>query len=173
MRTWVVASAFAVIVAGSSFYAVVGSPVAKVGPKADAPVDKARLFSAPKNIPHVPVEDLIATKLAIQPVDRRRCRRRRNLRRLKRCRPTPSRSRKSRLPWLADCRRRASSAGGRGWTGWDVARSPPAVVRAPDGRPVSHLAATLKVRIEPIRAVSQCKCLMRTEWHSSRGRHSN
>ena len=30
MRTWVVASAFAVIVAGSSFYAVVGSPFAKV-----------------------------------------------------------------------------------------------------------------------------------------------
>ena len=69
MRTWVVASAFAVIVAGSGFYAVVGSPFAKVGPKADAPVDKARLFSAPKNIPHVPVEDSIATKLAIQPVE--------------------------------------------------------------------------------------------------------
>ena len=68
MRTWVVVSAFAVIVAASSFYAVVGSLFAKVGPKADAPVDKARLFSAPKNIPHVPVEDLIATKLAIQPV---------------------------------------------------------------------------------------------------------
>ena len=69
MRTWVVASAFAVIVAGSGFYAVVGSPFAKVGPKADAPVDKVLLFSAPKNIPHVPVEDLIATKLAIQPVE--------------------------------------------------------------------------------------------------------
>lgn len=65
MRTWVVASAFAVIVAGSGFYAVVGSPFAKVGPKADAPVDKVLLFSAPKNIP----EDLIATKLAIQPVE--------------------------------------------------------------------------------------------------------
>ena len=26
------------------------------------------LFSAPKNIPHAPAEDLIATKLAIQPV---------------------------------------------------------------------------------------------------------
>ena len=101
MRTWVVASAFAVIVAGSSFYAVVGSPFAKVGPKADAPVDKVLLFSAPKNIPHAPAEDLIATKLAIQPVispDRRRCRRRRNLRRLKNSRPRPSRSRKSRLP---------------------------------------------------------------------------
>jgi hypothetical protein len=68
MRTWVVASAFAVIVAGCSFYAVVGSPFAKVGPKADAPVDKVLLFSAPKNIPHAPAEDLIATKLAIQPV---------------------------------------------------------------------------------------------------------
>ena len=69
MRTWYVASAFAVIVTGSTLYAVVGSPVAKVGPKADAPVDKVHLFSAPKNIPHVPVEDLIATKLAIQPVE--------------------------------------------------------------------------------------------------------
>ncbi|MGB8636652.1 MAG: hypothetical protein WCD30_00795 [Pseudolabrys sp.] len=68
MRTWVVASAFAVIVAGCSFYAVVGSPFAKVGPKADAPVDKVLLFSAPKNIPHASAEDLIATKLAIQPV---------------------------------------------------------------------------------------------------------
>ena len=69
MRTWVVASAFAVIVAGSGFYAVVGSPFAKVGPKADAPVDKALLFSAPQNIPHAPVEDLIAAKLASQPVE--------------------------------------------------------------------------------------------------------
>lgn len=68
MRTWVVASAFAVIVAGSGFYAVVGSPFAKVGPKADAPVDKVLLFSAPENVPHVPPEDLIAAKLAIQPV---------------------------------------------------------------------------------------------------------
>ena len=68
MRTWVVASAFAVIVAGSSFYAVVGSPFAKVEPKADAPVDKVHLFSPPKGVPHAPPEDLIATKLAIQPV---------------------------------------------------------------------------------------------------------
>ena len=44
----------------------------------------------------------------------KRCRRR-NLYRLKSSRPTPpSRSRKSRSPWLADCRRRASSGGGRG-----------------------------------------------------------
>jgi outer membrane biosynthesis protein TonB len=75
MRTWYVASAFAVIVAGSSFYAVVGSPFAKVRPKADAPVhkvdapvEKVHLFSAPKDIPHAPPTDLIATKLAIQPV---------------------------------------------------------------------------------------------------------
>ena len=68
MRTWVVASAFAVIVAGSTFYAIVGSPFARVKPKADAPVDKVLLVSAPKNIPHAPAEDLIATKLAIQPV---------------------------------------------------------------------------------------------------------
>jgi len=68
MRTWVVGSAFAVIVAGSSFYAVVGGPSAKVGPKADAPVDKVHLFSPPKGVPHAPPEDLIATKLAIQPV---------------------------------------------------------------------------------------------------------
>ena len=73
MRTWYVASAFAVIVAGSSFYAVVGSPF--VRPKADAPVhkvdapvEKVHLFSAPKDIPHAPPTDLIATKLAIQPV---------------------------------------------------------------------------------------------------------
>ena len=65
MRTWVVVSAFTVIVAGCSFYAVVGSPFAKLGPKA---VDKVLLVSAPKNIPHAPAEDLIATKLAIQPV---------------------------------------------------------------------------------------------------------
>ena len=75
MRTWYVASAFAVIVAGSSFYAIVGSPFAKVAPKADAPVhkadapvDKVHLFSAPKDIPHAPPTDLIATKLAVQPV---------------------------------------------------------------------------------------------------------
>ena len=68
MRAWFAASAFAVIVAGSSFYAVVGSPSAKVGPKADAPVDKVHLFSPPKGIPHASPEDLIATKLAIQPV---------------------------------------------------------------------------------------------------------
>ena len=68
MRTWYVASAFAVIVTGSTLYAVVGSPVAKVGPKADAPVDKVHLFSAPKDIPHAPPTDLIATKVAIQPV---------------------------------------------------------------------------------------------------------
>ena len=68
MRTWYLASAFAVIVAGSSFYAVVGSPFAKVRPKADAPVEKVHLFSAPKDIPHAPPSDLIATKLAIQPV---------------------------------------------------------------------------------------------------------
>ena len=68
MRTWYVASAFAVIVTGSTLYAVVGSPVAKVGPKADAPVDKVYLFSAPKDIPHAPATDLIATKVAIQPV---------------------------------------------------------------------------------------------------------
>ena len=68
MRTWFVGSAFAVIVAGSSFYAVVGSPFAKVEPKADAPVDKAHLFSPPKDVPHAPPEDLINTKLAIQPV---------------------------------------------------------------------------------------------------------
>ena len=75
MRTWYVASAFAVIVAGSSFYAVVGSPFAKVGPKADAPVHKAdapvdtvQLFSAPKDIQHAPPTDLIAAKLAVQPV---------------------------------------------------------------------------------------------------------
>ena len=68
MRTWYVASAFAVIVTGSTLYAVVGSPVAKVGPKADAPVDKVHLFSAPKDIPHAPATDLIATKVAIQPV---------------------------------------------------------------------------------------------------------
>jgi hypothetical protein len=64
MRNWFVASAFAVIVAGSSFYAVVGSPFARVEPKAAAPVDKVHLFSPPKGTP----EDLIATKLAIQPV---------------------------------------------------------------------------------------------------------
>ena len=69
MRTWVVASAFAVIVAGSTFYAVVGSPFAKVGPKANSPVDKALLLSAPKDIPHASAEDLIAAKLAIQPVE--------------------------------------------------------------------------------------------------------
>ena len=68
MRTWVVASAFALIVAGCSLYAVVGSPFARVKPKADVPVDKVLLFFAPKNIPHAPAEDLIATKLAIQPV---------------------------------------------------------------------------------------------------------
>jgi hypothetical protein len=68
MRKWFAASAFAVIVVGSSFYAVVGSPFTKVGPKADAPVDKVHLFSAPKDIPHAPPIDLIATKLAIQPV---------------------------------------------------------------------------------------------------------
>ena len=67
MRTWYVASAFAVIVTGSTLYAVVGSPVAKVGPKADAPVDKVHV-SAPKDIPHAPPTDLIATKVAIQPV---------------------------------------------------------------------------------------------------------
>jgi len=49
-------------------YAVVGSPFAKVEPKADAPVDKVHLFSPPKGVPHTPPEDLIATKLAIQPV---------------------------------------------------------------------------------------------------------
>ena len=54
--------------AGSSFYAVVGSPFAKVELKADAPVDKVHLFSPPKGVPHAPPEDLIATKLAIQPV---------------------------------------------------------------------------------------------------------
>jgi hypothetical protein len=77
MRTWYVASAFAVLVAGSSFYAIVGGPLAKVGPKADAPVhkadapvDKVHLFSAPKDIPHAPPIDLIAAKLAIQPVIR-------------------------------------------------------------------------------------------------------
>jgi outer membrane biosynthesis protein TonB len=77
MRTWYVASAFAVIVAGSSFYAVVGSPFAKVGPKADAPVHKAdapvdtvHLFSAPKDVPHAPPTDLIAAKLAVQLVIR-------------------------------------------------------------------------------------------------------
>ena len=70
MRTWYVASAFAVLVAGSSFYAIVGGPFAKVGPKADAPVhkadapvDKVHLFSAPKDIPHAPPVDLIAAKL--------------------------------------------------------------------------------------------------------------
>ena len=68
MRTWFVASAFAVVVAGSSFYAVIGGPSAKVVPTADAPVDKVHLFSPPKGIPHAPPEDLIATKLAIQPV---------------------------------------------------------------------------------------------------------
>ena len=68
MRTWFVASAFAVIVAGSSFYAVVGGPSAKVELRTDAPVDKVHLFSPPKGVPHAPPEDLIATKLAIQPV---------------------------------------------------------------------------------------------------------
>ena len=68
MRSWYVASAFAVIVAGSSLYAVVGAPFAKVEPKADAPVDKVHVFSAPKDIPHAPPTDLIATKVAIQPV---------------------------------------------------------------------------------------------------------
>src|SRR4029077_8301534 len=64
MRAWFMPSAFAVIVAGSSFYAVVGSPFAKVVPKSDAPVDKVHLFSAPKEIPHTPPTDLIAAKLA-------------------------------------------------------------------------------------------------------------
>jgi len=68
MRVWLMAPAFAAIVAGSSFYAVVGSPFPKGGLKADAPVDKVHLFSAPKDIPHAPPTDLIATKLAIQPV---------------------------------------------------------------------------------------------------------
>ena len=68
MRTWFVACAFAMIVAGSSLYAVVGAPFAKVEPKADAPVDKVHVFSAPKDIPHAPPTDLIATKVAIQPV---------------------------------------------------------------------------------------------------------
>ena len=67
MRAWFMPSAFAVIVAGSSFYAVVGSPFAKVVPKSDAPVDKVHLFSAPKEISHAPPTDLIAAKLAAQP----------------------------------------------------------------------------------------------------------
>ena len=70
------------------------------------------LFSAPKNIPHAPPEDLIATKLAIQPViwpDLPKVQQEkkpappkkvqgRNLGRLKSSRPSRSRSRKSRLP---------------------------------------------------------------------------
>ena len=48
MRTWAVASAFAVIVAGSSFYAVVGSPFAKVEPRLMRQLIRCICFPRPK-----------------------------------------------------------------------------------------------------------------------------
>lgn len=73
MRKAIIASAVVVLIGGSGTYALVGRPTEKAGETkakvVEAPrVEKARLFAPVHDVSPTPASDLIAVKLASEPV---------------------------------------------------------------------------------------------------------